>query len=123
MAIITQYHKDTDTTYVYESISYWDPEKQQSRSKRKCIGKIDPVTGETVPTGTRGRRKSTTPSTTDDARVSKLNEQLDKAKTEIAALNTQNADLSNKVRQLTQENQQLTSTVKKILSLSENALA
>ena len=27
MAIIKQYHKDTDTTYVYESISYWDPEK------------------------------------------------------------------------------------------------
>ena len=27
MAIIRQYHKDTDTTYVYESISYWDAEK------------------------------------------------------------------------------------------------
>ena len=24
MALIRQYHKDTDTTYVYESISYWD---------------------------------------------------------------------------------------------------
>ena len=46
MAIIKQYHKDTDTTYVYESTSYWDPEKKQARSDRKCIGKIDPVTGE-----------------------------------------------------------------------------
>ena len=37
MAIIKQYHKDTDTTYVYESISYWDPEKKQSRSKREDV--------------------------------------------------------------------------------------
>ena len=35
MALIKQYHKDTDTTYVYESISYWDEEKKQSRSKRR----------------------------------------------------------------------------------------
>ena len=57
MAIIKQYHKDTDTTYVYESISYWDPEKKQSRSKRRVIGKLDPVTGEIIPTGKRGRTK------------------------------------------------------------------
>ena len=54
MAIIKQYHKDTDTTYVYESISYWDPEKKQSRSKRRVIGKLDPITGEVIPTGKRG---------------------------------------------------------------------
>ncbi len=34
MTIIKQYHKDTDTTYVYESISYWDAEKRQSRRKQ-----------------------------------------------------------------------------------------
>ena len=56
MAIIKQYHKDTDTTYVYESVSYWDEEKKQSRSKRRVIGKLDPETGEIVPTGRRGRR-------------------------------------------------------------------
>ena len=56
MAIIKQYHKDTDTTYVYESISYWDEEKKQSRSKRRVIGKLDPETGEIIPTGRRGRR-------------------------------------------------------------------
>lgn len=57
MAIIRQYHKDTDTTYVYESTSYWDAEKQQSRSKRKLLGKVDPQTGELIPTGKRGRKK------------------------------------------------------------------
>ena len=57
MAIITQHNKDTGTTYVYESISYWDAEKQQSRSKRRLLGKVDPQTGEIIPTGKRGRKK------------------------------------------------------------------
>lgn len=60
MAIIKQYHKDTDTTYVYESTSYWDEEKKQSRSKRRVIGKLDPETGEIVPTGRRGRKAKNT---------------------------------------------------------------
>ena len=34
MAIIKQYHKDTDTTYVYDSASYWDAEKGQSWIRR-----------------------------------------------------------------------------------------
>lgn len=57
MAIVRQYHKDTNTTYVYESESYWDAEKGQSRSRRRVIGKIDPETGEVIPTGKRGRKK------------------------------------------------------------------
>jgi len=61
MAIIKQYHKDTDTTYVYESASYWDADKQQSRSKRKLLGKLDRETGEVVPTGSRGRKRKETP--------------------------------------------------------------
>ena len=55
MAIINQYDKRSGITYVYESTSYWDKEKQQPRSNRTLIGKRDPVTGEIVPTD--GRRK------------------------------------------------------------------
>ena len=64
MAQIRQYHKDTDTTYVYESESYWDPEKKQSRSRRRVIGKIDPATGEIIPTGKRGRKPKEVPAVT-----------------------------------------------------------
>lgn len=56
MAIIKKYNKENGTTYVYESVSYWDKEKQQPRSKRKLIGKLDPLTGEIVPTNGRGRK-------------------------------------------------------------------
>ena len=55
MAII-KYANQSGVVYAYESISEWDPEKKQSRSKRKCLGRVDPDTGEIVPTfGRRGR--------------------------------------------------------------------
>ena len=57
-SIIKKFNKQTGVTYVYESESYWDKEKKQPRSRRKLIGKIDEETGEIVPTGGRGNRKS-----------------------------------------------------------------
>ena len=57
MAIINQFDKRSGITYVYESASFWDKEKQQPRAKRTLIGKRDPQTGEIVPTDGRGRRR------------------------------------------------------------------
>jgi len=42
-------NKKTGVTYVYESTSYWDKEKKQARNKQVCIGKLDPVSGELIP--------------------------------------------------------------------------
>jgi len=50
VAIVFQTNKDTGITYAYESISYWDKEKQQSRARRKLIGRVDQETGKIVPT-------------------------------------------------------------------------
>ena len=58
MAIIKQLDKRSGITYVYESTSYWDKEKQQPRSKRKLIGRLNPETGEVVPTDGRGKRRN-----------------------------------------------------------------
>lgn len=55
MAIITQTDKRSGITYAYETEYYWDKIKKQSRSKRVCIGKVDPISGKIVPT--RGRTK------------------------------------------------------------------
>ena len=49
-AIVYQKNKKTGITYAYESISYWDKGKQQSRAKRKCIGRVDPETQKIIPT-------------------------------------------------------------------------
>ena len=51
MSLSRSYNKQNGVTYVYEVIeNHWDKEKKQPRSKRKLIGKIDPETGEIVPT-------------------------------------------------------------------------
>ena len=122
MAIITQYHKDTDTTYVYESISYWDPEKQQSRSKRRVIGKIDPETGETVPTGKRGRKKAKAPDNTNKA-IEELNKELTRARAELAELKTSNSKLSSSLRQEQKEKEHLLSVLRKIQAATNGALS
>jgi transposase len=55
-AIVYQTNKKTGITYAYESISFWDKDKQQSRAKRKCIGRVDLETQKIIPT-----RKRKTP--------------------------------------------------------------
>ena len=47
--IVYQTNKKTGITYAYESISYWDKEKKQPRSKRQYIGRVDNETGEIIP--------------------------------------------------------------------------
>ena len=58
MAIIFQHDKRSNITYAYESQSYWDKEKKMSRAKRTLIGRVDPETGEIIPTDGRGRRNN-----------------------------------------------------------------
>ena len=100
MAIIRQTNKKTGITYVIDSESYWDKEKQQPRSRRKIIGKIDPITGEVVPTNRHQKRKScaTEPAPisasvsaddearTDQARIRELEKQVSKLQQQKEAL-------------------------------------
>ena len=46
---VNHVNKATGVTYVYESVSYWDKEKKQSRNKQVCVGKLDPLNGEFIP--------------------------------------------------------------------------
>jgi hypothetical protein len=48
-AIVFQTNKKSGTIYAYESISYWDKDKQQSRPRRRCVGRVDPETKEIIP--------------------------------------------------------------------------
>ena len=58
MSMVKQLDKRSGITYVYESVSYWDKEKKQPRSKRTLIGRLDRTTGEIVPTDGRGKRRT-----------------------------------------------------------------
>lgn len=130
MAYIKQYHKDTDTTYVYESESYWDPEKKQARSRRKVIGKLDPVTGEIIPTGKRGRKKkeATVTEKTDgiaeDHQLSLLYEDakrtLDRQDQVILSQKEEIRDLKEKLAKAESRNRSLQQALKKIHSVMDS---
>ena len=55
MSITRSYNKYTDTYYAYETTYEWDSQAQKKVQRKKCIGKYDPLTGEIIPTGKRGR--------------------------------------------------------------------
>ncbi len=112
MAIIKQYHQDTDTTYVYESISYWDEEKKQSRSKRKVIGKLDPETGEIIPTGKRGRkRKEGSPAKLPEGDTTQLQRLYDESQAKVKELTLELGHREALIKTLTAENDRLTAMV------------
>lgn len=58
MSIVYQKDKRSGITYAYESKAFWDKEKQQSRSKRTLIGRVNSETGEIIPTDGRCKKNS-----------------------------------------------------------------
>ncbi len=92
MAIIKQYDKRSGITYVYDSKSYYDKEKKSSRAKRTLIGKIDPNTGEIIPTDGRNKgakskpASSSSPVINKDKRIQELEDENRQLKLQISAL-------------------------------------
>jgi len=97
MAIIHQHDKRSGITYAYESHSYWDKEKQMTRAKRKLIGRVNPDTGEIVPTDGRGRKDKVKEEKVEEPDYKSLYEKLQKKyvaqETLIEALQKENAKL------------------------------
>lgn len=130
MAIIKQYRPDIHATYVYESHSYWDKEKQQPRAKRKLLGRLDPETGEIVPTGRRGPKpkKPEDTSTTEAAKAAaseKAESTADlkqKVEHEFAALQTENKRLAKENQQLHSEVDRLNGVITGIMTSCKEAI-
>lgn len=91
MAIIKQFDKRSGITYVYDSKSYYDKEKKCSRAKRTLIGKIDPDTGEIVPTdgrnkGAKSKPKSSASDLDKDKRIQELEDEKRQLTLQVNAL-------------------------------------
>ena len=91
MAIIFQHDKRSGITYAYDSKSYYDKEKKCSRAKRTLIGKVDPDTGEIIPTDGRnkGARSKPTASVSQQdkgRRIQELENENRQLKLQISAL-------------------------------------
>ena len=60
MSVTKSYNKHNNTYYAYDTRYEWDEAQQKRIQIKRCIGKFDPVTGDIIPTGKRGK-KSTSP--------------------------------------------------------------
>ena len=91
MAIIKQFDKRSGITYVYDSKSYYDKEKKCSRAKRTLIGKLDPETGEIIPTDGRNKGAKAKPSSISldidkNKRIQELEDENRQLRLQISAL-------------------------------------
>ena len=98
MSLVKSYSKANDTTYVYEQDMKWDNDLKRPVGTRKLVGKIDPETGDIIPTGRRGRKKTKADNeVTMDKELLKLNEDLSsenkQLKEKIFILHSQNDEL------------------------------
>lgn len=116
MSIVKSKNKKTGITYVYESESYWDPEKKQPRNHRKLIGKLD-EDGNVIPTGSRGRKRKEVPH--EAQREQKLTDELESSlsyyQKRSREMETQNAILQERIRKLEKEKQELFTGIQAIL--------
>ena len=57
MSCLVKSRRPNGTVYIYRSTSVWDPEKGYPVPKRTLIGKLDPETGQVIPTRKQNRGK------------------------------------------------------------------
>lgn len=110
-SIVYQIDKKTGAKYAFESISYWDKEKKQPRSKRKYLGKVDPETGNIIPS--RGRSVHSEDKVPQDKdNLSVLHEEIKNRDQTIAALRRE-------LDELTAKYEDLLTALQKIRTLAE----
>lgn len=108
--IVYQTNKKTGVKYAYESISYWDKEKNQPRSKRRYLGRVDPVTNEIIPSNGRNSHSEET-AVQADSGLDRLHEEISKKDGIIA-------ELREELKRQKKQNEELLKVLKKICTLS-----
>ena len=136
MAIVKCHDRKRDVTYVYDSECFFDEEKGKYRYKRRLIGKVNPETGDTIPTGTRGgyhprkekrpqeewvpikpgrkRKRSLSAAEMEERQEPKEKTELEKAKETIQDLQKEAADLRKKYLSVVSDYNKLIDGLRKI---------
>ena len=99
--IVFQTNKQTGIKYAYESISYWDKDKKQARSKRQYIGRVDPETGEIITAELKKRSTANVGRNAEDTSnliISKLQEELAEKDSQIELLKNELGNLTAKYK-------------------------
>lgn len=83
--IVYQTNKKTGVKYAYTSESYWDKEKQQPRSRRKYLGRVDPETGQII-TGRSPKNNAEPDPSVSEEEVKKLKDTIKQQEATITSL-------------------------------------
>jgi predicted RNase H-like nuclease (RuvC/YqgF family) len=110
-SIVYQIDKKTGAKYAFESVSYWDKDKKQPRSKRKYLGKVDPETGEIIPS--RGRTVHSEEKASEETTI------LPALYKEIEERDRTIKELRRDLDEVTEKYNQLLTTVQKIREMVE----
>lgn len=106
---------------MYDAHSTWIPELKQPRSTTRLLGKIDPSTGEMVPTGKRGRPRKNPEkspkaiSTTDAVHAKEI-----KIDQELAEIKKRNLELELALQKERTENAHMKETLDRIFGALED---
>lgn len=109
--IVYQIDKKTGAKFAYESVSYWDKEKKQPRSKRKYLGKVDPETGEIIPS-----RSSAAPIKISEADAS----EIIRLRTAVEEKDAKIAELTNQLKAETEKSRKLISRLREIARIAKD---
>lgn len=112
MSLVKTKDKKTGIIYVYESVSYWDPEKRQPRNKRKLIGKLD-ENGDIVPTGNVGRKKKKTVSPEE---LGKVVDELERSRQECLDAQIKIKELERTIANLESEKQGIANALERLVA-------
>ena len=110
-SIVYQIDKKTGAKYAFKSVSYWDKDKKQPRSKRKYLGKVDPETGEIIPS--RGRTVHSEEKASEETTI------LPALYKEIEERDRTIKELRRDLDEVTEKYNQLLTTVQKIRAMVE----
>lgn len=88
---------------MYKSTSVWNSAKKMSVPKRKLIGKINPETGEIVPTGKRGRHGKATEQAGVQASFEDPIPEMDRINEEVRSITDAIADQQERYRAVLQQ--------------------
>lgn len=110
-SIVYQIDKKTGAKYAFESVSYWDKDKKQPRSKRRYLGKVDPETGEIIPS--RGRTVHSEEKASEETTI------LPALYKEIEERDRTIKELRRALDEVTEKYNQLLTTVQKIRAMVE----
>lgn len=115
-SIVKHKDKKTGIVYCYESVSYWDKDLKQPRSHRRLIGKLDPETGEIIPTGAKGRPKKEAASPAQD-NTSAMEKRSDDITRIIAEKDRKIEELKEQNRRLSREKDEILKRMRDICAL------